>query len=75
MKLPVADGAAGTFDHVSQVYFEGNKRHFLTHGQHVVTKILAYRQDLHTLWVFIVFDTFISDIWDIFDTTVTSRQR
>lgn len=49
MKLPVADGMAGTFDHVAMIYMEGNKRHFLTHGQFVVTKLLAYRSDIHAL--------------------------
>lgn len=49
MKLPVADGAAGSFDQVAMIYFEGNKRYWLTHGQNVVTKLLYYRPDLHTL--------------------------
>jgi len=50
MKLPVADGAAGSFDQVAMIYFEGNKRYWLTHGQNVVTKLLYYRPDLHTLY-------------------------
>lgn len=46
--LPVADGMAGTFDHVKMIYEDG-RSHFITHGQFVVTKLLYYRHDIHTL--------------------------
>lgn len=49
VRLPVADGAAGTFKHVAMVMTESAKKFFLTHGQYVVTKLLAYRPDLKTL--------------------------
>ncbi|CAG2167256.1 unnamed protein product [Oppiella nova] len=49
MRLPVADGTFGTYDHIAMIYTESGKKYFLTHGQFVVTKIFAYRSDLHTL--------------------------
>ncbi len=49
LRLPVADGLAGTYDHIAMISVEGGKKYFLTHGQFVVTKIFAYRSDLHTL--------------------------
>lgn len=49
IKMPVADGSNGYFDHVVMVYLSGAKKHFLTHGSIVVTKLIAYRPDIHTL--------------------------
>lgn len=48
VRLPVSDGAAGTFDHIAQITMDGKKQ-FLTHGQFVVTEIFAYREDLQKL--------------------------
>ncbi|CAG2115311.1 unnamed protein product, partial [Medioppia subpectinata] len=50
MRLPVADGIFGTYDHIAMIYTESGKKYFLTHGQWVVTKLFAYRSDLHTLY-------------------------
>lgn len=48
-RLPVQDGTHGAFMHVAMLTVQGNQRHFLTHGQYVVTKILAHRPDLNKL--------------------------
>ena len=49
LRLPVSDGAAGTFGHIAMVTMYG-KRQYLTHGQFVVSEIFAYREDLQTLY-------------------------
>lgn len=49
LRLPVSDGAAGTFGHIAMVTMDG-KKHYLTHGQFVVSQIFAYREDLQTLY-------------------------
>ncbi|RWS15470.1 prolyl endopeptidase FAP-like protein [Dinothrombium tinctorium] len=48
MKLPVADGARGTYDHIAMItvdLYSLSQKYFLTHGQFTVIKILAYRSD------------------------------
>lgn len=50
MKMPVADGKNGNFDHVVMISTSNSqKRHYLTHGSMVVTKLIAYRSDINTL--------------------------
>ena len=49
LRLPVSDGAAGTFSHIAMVTMDGKKQ-YLTHGQFVVSEIFAYREDLQTLY-------------------------
>lgn len=47
MMLPVANGSLGTFYQIVMYTMNDNKKYHLTHGSYVVTKILAYRSDLH----------------------------
>ena len=61
MRMPMADGAAGTFTHVSMNYMHSSKRHFLTHGPYVVTKLLTYSQDTHKLLVWAKVRNFACD--------------
>lgn len=51
MILPVADGSAGTFDHIIMFSRKENKRFHLTHGRFVVTKMYCYRLETRTLYV------------------------
>lgn len=66
LRLPVSDGAAGTFSHIAMVGmsndnqqnsphpnpYNGDQKQvqYLTHGQFVVSEIFAYREDLQTVY-------------------------
>lgn len=65
LRLPVSDGAAGTFSHIAMIYMNHNNNNnnynrnsnaeqkqvqYLTHGQFVVSEIFAYREDLQTVY-------------------------
>lgn len=49
VQLPVSEAVAGTFSHIAMITNDG-KPHYLTHGQFVVTDILAYREDLQKVY-------------------------
>jgi len=48
MRLPVQHGMSGTFRQVAMITSDGTKT-YLTRGQFVVTKLIAYRDDMRTL--------------------------
>lgn len=45
MRLPIADGLAGTYNHIAQISIDGSKKYFLTHGKYEVTKIFTHRSN------------------------------
>ncbi|KAG1652987.1 Inactive dipeptidyl peptidase 10 [Nymphon striatum] len=50
LKLPVADGHAGDFQNVAKVITKDKHRTYVTHGKFDVTQLLAYSNELKTIY-------------------------